>query len=38
VRDGSLDDSLDAVRAAVWADVLAKVRVANPSYLLAEDR
>jgi aminoglycoside phosphotransferase (APT) family kinase protein len=38
IRDGRLDDRLDVVRQAVWADVLAKVQVANPDYLLPEDR
>jgi hypothetical protein len=38
IRDGRVDDRLAAVRATVWIDVLAKVRVANPSYLLPQDR
>ena len=38
IRSGAMDDRLDEVRQAVWSDVLAKVRVANPSYLLPEDR
>ena len=38
IRDGGIDDRVDDVRAAVWLDVLAKVRVANPSYLLPADR
>jgi aminoglycoside phosphotransferase (APT) family kinase protein len=37
IRDGSIDDRLDVARAAVWDAVLAKVRVANPAYLLPED-
>ncbi len=38
IRAGELGDRLDDVAASVWLDVLAKVRVANPDYLLAEDR
>ena len=37
IRGGLLDDRLDEVRQAVWSDVLAKVRVANPDYLLPAD-
>ncbi len=37
IRAGTIDGSSDEVRAAVWASVLAKVQVANPAYLLAED-
>jgi len=37
IRGGSLAAPADQVTAAVWADVLAKLRVANPSYLLPED-
>lgn len=33
IRDGELDDRLDEVRAAVLADVVDKLRVANPGYL-----
>jgi hypothetical protein len=33
IRDGSLDDRLDEVRAAVRASVIAKLEVANPRYL-----
>jgi aminoglycoside phosphotransferase (APT) family kinase protein len=37
IRSGGLDDRLDQARVAVWTAVLAKVRVANPGYLLPED-
>jgi aminoglycoside phosphotransferase (APT) family kinase protein len=37
IRSGGLDDDLDRVHGAVWSDVLAKVRVANPGYLLPGD-
>jgi aminoglycoside phosphotransferase (APT) family kinase protein len=37
LRDGSLDADRSDVRATVWVDVLAKLRVANPSYLLPAD-
>ena len=33
IRDGQLDDRLDEVRELVWADVRAKLAVANPKYL-----
>jgi hypothetical protein len=33
IRDGSLDDRLEEVRAAVRASVVAKLEVANPRYL-----
>ena len=33
IRDGSLDDRLDEVRASVRAGVIAKLEVANPRYL-----
>ncbi len=33
IRDGSLDDRLDAVRAHVRATVREKLLVANPGYL-----
>lgn len=33
IRDGSLDDRLEEVRAAVWASVHDKLSVANPNYL-----
>jgi hypothetical protein len=36
IRDGSLDDRLDAVRAHVRATVREKLLVANPGYLPAE--
>jgi hypothetical protein len=32
IRDGDLDDRLDAVRAAVRADVADRLSVANPKY------
>lgn len=32
IRDGRLDDRLDAVRDAVFATVVDKLRVANPGY------
>jgi aminoglycoside phosphotransferase (APT) family kinase protein len=38
IRAGRFDDRLDEARGAVWSDVLAKVRVANPGHLLPEDR
>jgi hypothetical protein len=38
IRDHSLDDLHGDVSEAVWEAVLAKVRVANPDYLLPEDR
>ena len=38
IRAGELHARLDDVEASVWLDVLAKVRVANPDYLLPEDR
>ena len=37
IRSGGLDDDLVRVHGVVWTDVLAKVRVANPGYLLPED-
>ncbi|MGZ4727127.1 MAG: phosphotransferase family protein [Acidimicrobiales bacterium] len=37
IRSGTVTD-WDAVTAVVWADVLAKLRVANPGYLLPTDR
>jgi hypothetical protein len=33
IRRGDLDDRADEVRAAVWASVRDKLRVANPRYL-----
>ncbi len=36
IRDGELDDRLAEVRDLVWADVRAKLAVANPKYLAAE--
>jgi hypothetical protein len=36
IRSGELDDRLDEVRSAVWADVRTKLRVANPGYLAAD--
>lgn len=33
IREGSLDDRLPEVRELVWADVRAKLAVANPKYL-----
>jgi uncharacterized protein DUF6285 len=36
IRDGSLDDRIDAVRAHVRATVREKLLVANPGYLPAE--
>ena len=36
IRDGSLDDRLDAVRSHVRATVWEKLLVANPGYLPAE--
>lgn len=38
IRDGRLDDRLDEVRRSVRADVVDKLRVANPEYLLGDDR
>ena len=38
IRAGHLDARRGEVEAAVWLDVLAKVRVANPDYLLPADR
>ena len=37
IRAGHLDDP-EAVGAAVWADVIDKLAVANPEHLLVEDR
>lgn len=37
IRSGGFDDDIDEVHGVVWVDVLAKVRVANPGYLLPED-
>jgi Domain of unknown function (DUF6285) len=37
IRDGSLDDRMDEVRAAVRADVVDKLRIANPRYLQPQD-
>jgi hypothetical protein len=37
VQAGTVDD-WDAVAAVVWADVLDKLRVANPDHLLPTDR
>lgn len=34
IREGSIDDRIEDVVAAVWSSVLAKVEVANPSYLV----
>jgi hypothetical protein len=36
IRAGVLDDRLDEVRRAVWADVRDKLAVANPGYLAAD--
>ena len=36
IRDGSLDDRLDAVREHVRATVREKLLVANPGYLPAD--
>ena len=33
IRDGELDDRIAEVRELVWADVRAKLAVANPKYL-----
>jgi hypothetical protein len=33
IRSGALDDRYDEVKAAVWATVRDKVRIANPRYL-----
>jgi hypothetical protein len=33
IRDGELDDRIAEVRDLVWADVKAKLAVANPKYL-----
>ena len=33
IRNGDLDDRYDEVKAAVWATVQDKLRVANPDYL-----
>lgn len=38
IRSGRLDDRIGDVRRIVRADVVDKVRVANPDYLLVEDR
>jgi len=38
IRAGTLDGRQGEVEASVWLDVLAKVRVANPDYLLAAHR
>jgi aminoglycoside phosphotransferase (APT) family kinase protein len=38
IRSGRVDPGSDAVRHAVWLDVLAQLRVANPAHLLPEDR
>jgi hypothetical protein len=38
IRDGTLDDRYDEVKAAVRASVVDKLTVANPDYLMAEDR
>ncbi|MEI7591831.1 MAG: phosphotransferase family protein [Actinomycetes bacterium] len=37
IRSGEVDAVLDQVRHDVWRDVVAQLRVANPSYLLTED-
>ncbi len=37
IQAGTVDD-WDAVAAVVWADVLAKLHVANPDHLLPGDR
>jgi hypothetical protein len=38
IRAGSLDDRIDEVRSVVRAEVVGKLRVANPRHLLPEDR
>lgn len=38
IRDGSLDDRIDEVRAVVRASVVDKLLVANPGYLVGDDR
>ena len=37
IRDGALDDRLTEVRELVWADVRAKLAVANPKYLEGDE-
>lgn len=37
IRDGSLDDRMTEVLAAVRADVVDKLRIANPRHLLPQD-
>lgn len=37
IRDGQLDDRADEVLAAVRADVVDKLRIANPRHLLPRD-
>ena len=37
IRDGSLDDRMDELRAAVRASVVEKLRIANPRHLRPED-
>jgi len=37
IRDGTLDDRIDEVLATVRADVIDKLRVANPRYLRPDD-
>ena len=37
IRDGSLDDRMDEVRAAVRASVVDKLRIANPRHLRPDD-
>jgi hypothetical protein len=38
IRDGSLDDRYDEVKAAVRASVVDKLVIANPTYLDPDDR
>jgi len=38
IRDGSLDDRMDELIAAVRADAVDKLRIANPRHLVSEDR
>ena len=38
IREGRLDDRIDEVRRLVRADVVDKLRVANPGYLVGDDR
>ena len=38
IRDGALDERMDEVVAAVRADVVERLRIANPRHLLPDDQ